>query len=233
MAPGQRFDWHTHPEHKVAAAAAGVLMVAAETATWVLPPTRALWIPAGTPHEVLAYGRSTMRNVHLSPAHCPDRWAAPQPLRMTPLLANLIAYLTEPALADDARARAEAVLLDLLEPVDQVTIETPLPTDPRARDVADALVRDPADPRTLPQWGAQVGASARTLARAFAADTGIPFGRWRTALRLRAALPLLATGEPVGKVARRVGYETASAFVAAFRRETGLTPAAYFAAAPM
>ena len=29
-------------------------------------------------------------------------------------------------------------------------------------------------------------------------------------------------------VARHVGYETPSAFVAAFRRETGLTPAAYF-----
>jgi len=32
----------------------------------------------------------------------------------------------------------------------------------------------------------------------------------------------------VSAVARRAGYDTASAFVAAFRRETGLTPAAYF-----
>jgi AraC-like DNA-binding protein len=58
------------------------------------------------------------------------------------------------------------------------------------------------------------------------------FGRWRTLLRLQAALPLLAAGEPVGRVARRVGYETPSAFIAAFRRETGLTPAAYFAGPP-
>jgi len=51
-------------------------------------------------------------------------------------------------------------------------------------------------------------------------------------LRLQAALPLLATGEPVANVARRVGYDTASAFVAAFRRETGLTPGAYFTSTP-
>jgi AraC-like DNA-binding protein len=38
----------------------------------------------------------------------------------------------------------------------------------------------------------------------------------------------LATGESVGNVANLVGYESVSAFVAAFRRETGVTPSAYF-----
>ena len=49
-------------------------------------------------------------------------------------------------------------------------------------------------------------------------------------LRLQAALHLLADGEQVGTVARLVGYDRASAFVAAFRRETGMTPATYFGA---
>jgi AraC-like DNA-binding protein len=49
----------------------------------------------------------------------------------------------------------------------------------------------------------------------------------RSLLRLQAALPALAAGDPVSAVARRAGYDTASAFVAAFRRETGRPPAAY------
>jgi AraC-like DNA-binding protein len=73
-----------------------------------------------------------------------------------------------------------------------------------------------------------VGASGRTLAREFVAEAGVPFGRWRTLLRLQAALSMLAAGQPVSRVAGRVGYENPSAFVAAFRRQTGLTPAAYF-----
>jgi methylphosphotriester-DNA--protein-cysteine methyltransferase len=31
-------------------------------ATWVLPPTRALWIPVGLPHETASDGRATMRS---------------------------------------------------------------------------------------------------------------------------------------------------------------------------
>jgi len=108
------------------------------------------------------------------------------------------------------------------------TIEVRLPAEERAREVAQTLSSNPADRRTLAEWGRHVGAGERTLARSFLAGTGIPFGRWRTLLRLQAALSALAAGEPVGNVARHVGYETSSAFVAAFHRETGLTPAAYF-----
>ena len=54
------------------------------------------------------------------------------------------------------------------------------------------------------------------------------FGRWRTHVRLRAALPLLAGGMPVAAAAHRVGYATPSAFVAVFRKIVGVTPGAYF-----
>lgn len=76
--------------------------------------------------------------------------------------------------------------------------------------------------------GRQTGASERTLARVFVAETGVSFGRWRTLIRIQAALTALAGGEPVGNVARRVGYDSDSAFVQAFRRETGVTPGSYF-----
>jgi AraC-like DNA-binding protein len=230
MAAGARFTWHTHPSHQLAWAASGVLTVVAHAGTWVLPPTRALWIPAGVAHETIASGATTMKTLYLRPARCPIAWPTPQPVVATRLLGALIEHLADAELGPASRARAEAVVLDLLEPVDVVTIEVELPRDERAREVALGLLEHPSDQRTLHQWGRSVGASARTLTRAFLADTGIPFSRWRTAARLRTALPRLAAGEPVATVATAVGYETASAFVAAFRRETGLTPGGYFRA---
>jgi AraC-like DNA-binding protein len=228
MSAGTRFDWHTHDDHQLAWASTGVLTVITSAATWVLPPTRALWIPAGLEHETLASGHATMRALYVRPDLCPISWPDPTPVGAPQLLAELIGYLDRQTLDQPRRARAEALLVDLLEPVPMATIEVRLPADDRARDVARALGDHPADKRTLSEWGRHVGASERTLARAFLAETGVPFGRWRTMLRLQAALPALAAGEPVSNVARQVGYETPSAFVAAFHRETGLTPAAYF-----
>jgi len=221
------FDWHTHEDHQLAWAASGVLTVLTENATWVLPPTRALWIPAGARHETGSAGQATMRSVYVPPRLSPVNWAVPTVVAASALLAEVIGYLGG-WLTAARRAHAETLLADLLVPAPVTTLDVRFPSGPLAGVVAVALRDNPADPRTLAEWGREVGASERTLARAFAAETRIPFGRWRTMLRLQAALPRLAAGESVGRVAHRVGYETASAFVAAFRRETGVTPAAYF-----
>jgi AraC-like DNA-binding protein/quercetin dioxygenase-like cupin family protein len=228
MPAGLVFDWHTHPDHQLAWAASGVLTVRTDSSTWVLPPTRALWIPVGLRHETLAAGVATMRSAYVRPDRCPITWTSATPVAATPLLAELISYLADQDLDAARRAHAEAVLVDVLEPVAMTTVEVRTPDDDRARRVADGLSANPADDRTLAEWGHEVGASERTLARAFLAGTGVNFGRWRTLLRVQTALHALADGEPVGNVARRVGYDSDSAFVQAFRRETGVTPAAYF-----
>lgn len=229
MPPGTQFHRHTHQTHQLAWASTGTLTVAAGTRTWVLPSTRALWVPAGVPHEVTSASHSTMMSLYLSTApETASSWTGPQPIDVSPLLAELIRYLGDPALGTDRRARGEALVLDLLEPVAVTTLDAPLPADPRAREVAQALLDDPACPYALEAWGRRVGASERTLARLFLSETGMPFGRWRTIVRLRAALPALAADEPLSRVSRAVGYGTVSAFVAAFRRETGVTPGTYF-----
>jgi AraC-like DNA-binding protein/quercetin dioxygenase-like cupin family protein len=227
MPAGTLFNWHAHDDHQLAWACAGVLTVLTEGATWVLPPTRALWIPAGLPHETGASGQATMRSVYVPPGLSPVDWAVPTVIAASPLLAEIIDYLGG-ELTAGRRAHAEAVLSDLLTPIPVTSLDVRFPADDLAGPVARALRDNPADQRTLAEWGRAVGASERTLARAFAAGTGLPFGRWRTLLRIQSALPLLAAGEAAGRVACRVGYETPSAFIAAFRRLTGVTPTAYF-----
>ena len=181
-------------------------------------------------HETLSAGVATMRSAYVRPDRCPVSWVEPTPVSAGPLLCELIGYLEDRGLPPDRRARAEAVLIDLLRPVAMTTVDVRWPADDRARQVADRLCESPADSRTLAEWGHDVGASERTLARAFLAETGVSFGRWRTMLRVQAALTALAAGEPVAVVGRRVGYDSDSAFVQAFRRETGVTPGAYFRA---
>lgn len=227
MGSGERFDWHDHPVPQLVWASHGTLAVSANQRTWVLPSTRALWIPARVPHAVEASRGASMQSLYFRKGACPVRWRTPTPVAVGALLRELFGYLAE-HLAPRSRLHAESLVFDLLKPVSIATIEVQAPSDPRARRVADALVADPADNRTLTAFGRAVGASARTLARVFLAETGITFGQWRTRVRLHAALTDLAEGIPVSTVALQVGYETPSAFVAAFRRVVGVPPGAYF-----
>lgn len=225
---GQAFARHSHPDHQLAWASEGVVTVAIDDRTWVLPRSRALWIPAETPHTTTAASRSLLSGIYFPPSMCPIPWTEPTVVAVTELLAELLVHLTNDAASQRARDRAEAVVFDLLEPIAITTLHLPRPIDDRAARVADALVHDASDERSLADWGQLVGASDRTLARAFVADTGLTFSAWRTQLRLGAALPLLADGVSVANAARVVGYANPSAFIVAFRRVLGTSPGAYF-----
>ncbi|MFI5779670.1 AraC family transcriptional regulator [Nocardia sp. NPDC051570] len=240
---GLWFDAHRHPQHQIVWASQGVLTVEIDGGTWVLPPTRALWIPGGRPHRTGTSAGADMRGIFIEPDRCPIAFPDPTLLRVDRLLHELFDHLTTgsmppgdraepietPGVATDRRSRAETVVFDLLEPVEVIPVGAPTPADPRARVVAEALLRDPADDRTLEQFAPAAAASPRTLARIFLAETGITFGQWRTQIRLAASLPLLAAGLPMNRIADRVGYGTASAYVAAFRRAVGISPGRYFA----
>ncbi|MEU8136392.1 helix-turn-helix transcriptional regulator [Streptodolium elevatio] len=223
-------DWiaaHSHTHHQLAWTRSGVLGVAVDDAYWVLPPTLALWVPAGVVHRTGATRDAVLSSLYIDPARCVLDWTEPTPVAVDGLLAHLIAYLNRDDLADDVRLRAEAVVPDLLRPLPSTPIDVPLPADDRVREVADALLADPADARGLEAHARAVGVSRRTLTRLFVQDTGMSFDRWRTRVRLRAALPLLAEGLPVSRVAHAVGYATPSAFLAAFRRTVGTSPGRY------
>lgn len=229
LRPGDGFELHAHDRHQVAVASRGTLVMSTAGRSWVLPRTRGLWVPAGVAHSVAVAGETTMLSAYVDPVRSPITWSEPTVVRASGLLGELVAHLSDAELAPEARARAEAVLWDVLVPLPVTTLSPPLPVDERARQVAEGLLRDVTDARTLAAWGRDVGASARTLARLFVSDAGMGFARWRTTARLAAALPRLAVGESVASTAYHVGYASPSAFVAAFRREVGTTPAAYFA----
>jgi AraC-like DNA-binding protein/quercetin dioxygenase-like cupin family protein len=227
LASGQWISPHSHSHHQLAWTRSGVLSVAVDDSYWVLPPTRALWLPAGVVHLTGATRDAVLCSLYLNPERCALDWAQPTAVGVDGLLAHLIAHLAREDLADDARLRAEAVILDLLRPLPVLPIDVPIPVDERVRAVADALLTDPADSRSLDAHARAIGTSRRTLTRLFVQDTGMSFDRWRTHMRLRTALPLLAEGRPVSQAAHAVGYATPSAFLAAFRRVVGTSPGHY------
>ena len=130
MPAGTLFEWHAHVDHQIAWSPEGVLVVVIEGGgSYVLPPARALWIPAGTVHETRASGVAVLRSVYLEPRRCAIDWTAPTPVAVSPLLGELIHHLDDRGLGAEERGRAEAMLFDLLLPLRIATIDVRPPTD--------------------------------------------------------------------------------------------------------
>ncbi|MGP3978548.1 AraC family transcriptional regulator [Streptomyces sp. 8N114] len=227
LSAGEEIDAHWHDEHQIVYAGRGVVSVTTQAGTWVAPATRALWIPAGTPHQHRAYGATDLHLVGLPVKDNPLRLDRPAVLGVSPLLRELLLACTGDFRGTGAELRRlRAVLLDQLRHCDQQPVHVPTAKDPRLAAVCGQLHEDPADGRTLAELGAAVGAGERTLTRLYRAEFGMSFPQWRTQLRLHHALRLLAEGTPVTAVAHRCGWASSSAFIDVFRRAFGHTPGA-------
>jgi AraC-like DNA-binding protein len=220
-------EQHRHSDHMIAWSATATITLRAGTRDWLVPPTHGLWVPARAPHvvEVLRPGQACV--VLVGVAGCPITWAEPTGVLITPLIRELVVYLDEHPQRDRTRSQAESVLLALLEPVPSTTFHVPIPEDPRTRMIAEGLIANPADGRDLAAWARDANAGVRTITRLFADETGMTFAQWRTHVRVRAALTLLARGTSVGATARAVGYRKPGAFSEAFQRITGQNPGIY------
>jgi len=228
---GNRMGAHEHRKAQLVYSPDGVLRVATDVGTFVVPPEWAVWVPSWMRHDVQSSTPLTLRSVYVEPesaTNLPDRCCV---VSVPPLLRELI--LESAALPDlyeigGADGRLMAVILDRITALEHRPVVVPEVRDALLLPIAEALTADPADGRGLDEWGRALGASARTLSSRFAADVGMPFATWRRQLRMLAALERLAAGEPVGTVAFAVGYESVSAFIAAFTRSLGATPGRWF-----
>ena len=228
---GNRMGAHEHRKAQLVYSPDGVLRVATDAGTFVVPPQWAVWMPSWMRHDVQASGPLTLRSVYVEPesaTNLPERCCV---VSVPPLLRELILESTTlPDLYEvgGPDGRLMAVILDRITALDHRPVVVPQVHDELLLPIAESLTSDPADTRGLDEWGRELGAAGRTLSRRFVADVGMPFATWRCQVRMLAALEQLAAGESVGTVAFTVGYESVSAFIAAFTRSLGTTPGRWF-----
>ena len=225
---GARLPRHTHPWAQLVYAASGTMRVATPSAAWLAPPTRAIWVPGGTPHEIEMRGTVAMRTLYLAPADEDSRLATCRAIEVAPLLKELILHIVRLGTldADDVgHGRIEGLLVDLLAAAETVPLELPLPADPRAGAFADRLLAEPGAEASLAELARGAGASLRTLQRLFLAETGLSLEAWRGRARMQQAVVSLSSGASVTDTALDAGYQSPSAFIAAFKRAFGVTPA--------
>jgi AraC-like DNA-binding protein len=224
---------HAHDWHQLIYASQGVMWVHTAQGDWVVPPNRAVWVPAGVEHSIELTGKVFVQTIYLAAdisGELPGECCA---VNVSPLLRELMIHTVKLGMLDEniaSHARLIAFLMDQLSVLPAIPLQLPLPEDGRAKRAVEWLRAHPDDPGLIKSVARRVATSARTLERVFQKETGMTFGKWRQQLRLLHAMRLLAAGRPVTAVALEVGYDSPSAFIAMFRRTLGTTPYRYFGA---
>lgn len=234
LAPEAHFEPHEHPWAQLSYCAQGLIQVTATDAgrdtTFILPPSRAVWIAPGARHAVTVLEATELRVVYLDPCVTPPAWTGCRVMLVSHLMRELIRALdaSTPGPRDDALM---ALTRHEITHASTHALGVPLPQDKRLRALCESVLSEPGRCSTLADWAVDMGASERTAARLFRTQLGTTFQQWRQQAVLAHALPLLARGMPVSQVVQASGYASDSAFAAMFKSAMGQSPRHFQASA--
>jgi AraC-like DNA-binding protein/mannose-6-phosphate isomerase-like protein (cupin superfamily) len=231
---GMRLDPHMHREAQLVYATSGTMQVTTPDGVWLVPPDRAVWVPAKLRHAIDMLADCEMRTLYFDldwMAQEGQRRSLDQEfvVRVSPLLRETILALFDD---DDDAARAallvRLVIRELRHAGDSATF-IPLPQEPRCRRVALMVLAAPAAAFDIDTLAEKVGTSARTLSRRFAAETRLSFKAWCQRARIAAAIERLTSGRhgSIKQLAADLGYASVPAFSHAFRQVTGKSPSEF------
>lgn len=224
---GHRIEPHAHGWAQLVYGRSGIMRVVAADRIWFVPPTRAIWIPPGTRHQFVVRGDVAFRTLYIRDEPAGKLAKEPVGLEVTPLLTEIIQYICGFGMLDNRipeHANLASVLFDLINRAPANDLSLPLPSDARARRFANRIQEHPADKSDLKALAALSGASLRTLQRCFTREAGLTIEAWRQKARLIASTAVLSAGGTVTDAAYDCGYDSPSAFIAAFKRAFDVTP---------
>lgn len=191
---------------------------------WTVPGHRAICVPDGHRVHIETSRRVAIRCLYTRStlALFGDRLRV---VNLKPLTKELIYHAIRSApmnLSQKADAALLTLLTDQINQLHDARLHLPFPVDSQARSVARAIMSEPA--ASLERHLKQAAMSRRTLERRFRTETQMSLGQWRRRACILASIPMLTEGTSVTSVAYRVGYSSASSFIAAFRSELDAPP---------
>lgn len=228
---GVRLDTHMHREAQLVYAAKGTMQVTTPKGRWLVPPDRAVWVPARLEHAIDVLADIEMRTLYFDLAWLKreERSASLDSefvVRVSPLLHQAILALFDSRNAPErTELLVKLAMLELHQAEDSATF-IPLPHEPRCRRAADIVLGDPTGSHEIETLAREVGTSARTLSRLFSAETQLSFKSWCQRARIAAAIEKLSVDSSISvkQLAADLGYASFPAFSHAFRQVTGKTP---------
>ncbi|WP_321157934.1 MULTISPECIES: AraC family transcriptional regulator [Providencia] len=224
--PNVLLNSHVHRRAQFLYGATGLIEVSTRDGEWVIPPDCGVWIPENTPHETRMLHVST-RSLYIEPHAAPRQPHKCEVLRVSPLLRQLLLEAVDIPLEYDLHGR-DGILIQLIlheiSRAEPLPFFAPVPQDPHLAKLCLAFLQDPKITSLPHEWAKQLHKSERSFSRFFVAQTGLSFSEWRQQACLLRAMTDISAGKSITEVAFGLGYNSAGAFSAMFKKWLGQTP---------
>lgn len=221
---------HAHAFGQLSFVSYGSMNIDVEGKRFLSPPHYAVWIPPNWKHSAYNEAAAAYRSVYIS-TRCSARFSdRPCALELSPILRAILVDFADrkihvPGTGPDHRLAQ--VLLDQIEVAQPHEAFLPCALSGEIQSLLDALQNEPANCFSLAAWAGRLNMTVRTLERRCQRELGITLMEWRQRMRYLRALEWLDEGRTIQAIAFDLGYSTASAFIAMFKRVCGKTPEQY------
>lgn len=213
-------------------ATTGIILLSTGDTSYVTPPQRAIWVPAGVQHEVRCRGRVQIRTLYVASDAARGLPTECKVIVVSDLLRELVLEAGNLPVEYPLGGRDERVMTLILDEIcraPRIPLSVPMPANGPLKRVCQQILVDSSRPETVDQWAQAAAMGRRTFTRTFRRETGLSFATWRRNARLIDALSRLAEGHPITETALDVGYNSPSAFTAMFHRAFGMSPTEFLA----
>ena len=197
---------------------------------WVVPAGQAMWIPPHVVHDVYSKNAVHAYILFVDESYTPALPGECVTVKVSSFLKELFRKAIKYGnnyVPEGKEARLVNVMIDEITDMDLSRLFLPMAKDKRLVNIINILLDNPSEKINLYDLSKRVGASERTISRLFFRETGMTFSEWRKKYLLMKAIDELDQGRSITQVALDLGYSSASAFIAMFRRTLGMPPSLY------
>ena len=219
--------WHCHDVGQLYWLQRGLVIIETDEAQWPITPGSVGWLPKKNHHKASVLASAQGVILHITDYHDVSFPQEAGIYSMNDFLSSLVkrsTCLDGAHYSSDYLTHFIALLGYELKTLKELPLGLPLPSDRRARNIADELLKAPANNLSQEQLAKQWGLSVRTLSRIFIKQTGLTFSQWRQQAKVIVSLKWLLQGLAISEVAERSGYSNVSAYIKVFSQRFGKTP---------
>ena len=222
------FDtWHQHERAQLLYCSQGSFHLEITNKEFLVPPSRAIWIPSRMQHHAYSAKRVSHRSLYFDTVHFKHLPTQMKVIKVNPLLKELImkACLFESNYPQNSpESRIATVITDEIIKATIEPFSLPLSKNTQLTKIKNYILDHLATKPSHIQIAEKFHIHPKTLSRLCKKETGMTLEQWVMQIKLLKAIEMLSTGATTTLTAQSLGYRNDSSFIYRFKKLTGFTP---------